>query len=87
MGQGEVKKRREYKWFTEVIKRDRPRKAVTPLVLLWFHVEAQGGRRVQTYRRKKYRGRTREQCRSRHRERERERERGKRESRVEGHGE
>lgn len=38
--------------FTNVI-RDRPRKAVRPLVLLWFHVEAQGGRRVQTYRRKR----------------------------------
>ena len=24
-----------------------------PLVMLWFHVEAQGGRRVQTYRRKR----------------------------------
>lgn len=38
--------------FTNVI-RDRPRKAVRPLVLLWFHVEAQGGRRVRTYRRKR----------------------------------
>lgn len=38
--------------FTKVI-RDRPRKAVRPLVMLWFHVEAQGGRRVQTYRRKR----------------------------------
>lgn len=43
---------REVGRFTNVI-RDRPRKAVRPLVMLWFHVEAQGGRRVQTYRRKR----------------------------------
>lgn len=50
---GEVKgKSRRSTRFTKVI-RDRPRKAVRPLVMLWFHVEAQGGRRVQTYRRKR----------------------------------
>lgn len=50
---GEVKgKSRRSARFTKVI-RDRPRKAVRPLVMLWFHVEAQGGRRVQTYRRKR----------------------------------
>lgn len=50
---GEVRgKSRRSTRFTKVI-RDRPRKAVRPLVMLWFHVEAQGGRRVQTYRRKR----------------------------------
>lgn len=44
-------KRRRGMRFTKVF-RDRPRKAVRPLVMLWFHVEAQGGRRVQTYRRR-----------------------------------
>lgn len=42
----------EAKSFTKFI-RDRPRKAVRPLVMFWFHVEAQGGRRVGTYWRKR----------------------------------
>lgn len=45
--------------FTKINK-DRPRK-VESLVMLWFHVEAQGGRRVQTYRGDRDRQRSRDQ--------------------------